>query len=193
MKQFWTTFQNQRKGTVVVVTPEGTPIVTVEAGKEAKICAHDPHFVFARFSRVTYLPNHRVAVDENKAWDKDSVWAGLHTIELLNKEKADQMIMIDGRWVTCLSGIPTLVSISAADPLIQHAGITWELTTRKYPRQDDPRYAEKVTKVERIKEPRSKKEMRAIAKEIAMAEEAALKKDLERRFPDLKASDSGQA
>ena len=184
--KLWTTFQNKRKGRVVITDPEGTAICTVEPGGTKRICSWDPFFLFARFSRVLYLPGGKVAVDEASDWKNPWAAEGRHTLELLNLTKPDQIIIIDGRPLTALCGIPTLVELSEDSPLIEFEKLTWKVVTRKFPCEDDPRYVEKVTRVEQIREPRGRKEMRAIRKEIQLVEEAKVKAAIDHRFPSVK-------
>ena len=181
--KYWCTFINKRHGKVIVTAPNGTAICVVEPGGEKRICSWDPKFLFARFSKVTYLPEGKVAVDENHDWKREAAWPGAHLIELLALTKPDQIINIDGEYQVALSGIPTLRPISTNDPLIETEKLTWKLVTRKFRREDDPRYVEKISRVEQVKEPRGRREMRAIRKAIQLAEEAKVKEALDHRFP----------
>lgn len=184
--KYWCTFQNKRKGKVIVTDKDGTAICTVLPGKKKGICSWDPSFLWARFDHVTYLPDGKVAVDFNSNWRSPWATEGLHTIELLNLTKPDQIIFIDGAPQTALCGIPTLVPISTNDPLIETERITWKLVTRKFASDADPRYVVKVTRVEQVKEPRGRREMRAIRKEILLVEEAKAHAAVDRRFPSIK-------
>jgi len=180
--EFWTTLINKRKGRLVVTTPDGTPIVVLAPGQQHRICAGDPKFLYSRFSRVTYLPGGKVEFNINSDWK--SPWTDQHVIELLNLTRPEQIISIDGNFYTALCGLPTLVPISVNDPLIETARVTWKLMTRKF--TDDGRYVQRVTRVEQVKEPRGRKEMRAIKKEILLVEEAKIAEAVDRRFPSLK-------
>jgi hypothetical protein len=186
MEKFWTKFQNKRHEKIIVTDPKGTAICTVPPGGERSICSWGPTFLFARFSKVTYLPDGKVVVDENHDWNREEAWPDAHLIELLNLTKPDQIINIDGEYQVALSGIPTLRPISVNDPLIETEKLTWKLVTRKFPREDDPRYVEKVTKVEQVKEPRGRREMRAIRKAILLVEEVKTREAVDKRFPSIK-------
>jgi hypothetical protein len=184
--KYWCTFINKRHAKVIVTTPEGTAICAVPPGEKKRICSWDAKFLWARFDHVTYLPDGKVEFDFNSDWKDPWASEGRHTIELLNLTKPNQIILIDGEPKVALCGIPTLVPISTNDSLIETARLIWKLVTRKFASDTDPRYAVKVTKVEQVKEPRGRREMRAIRKAIQLTEEAKVKEALDHRFPSMK-------
>jgi hypothetical protein len=178
MTMYPTTFVNKRSGRVRVYDG-GKMICVVEPGEEKTEISSSPHTVYARYSRITYMPGERVEVKPNKDWECPH--KGL-TIELVNIDGQDEeSFYINGDFATAYRGVPTIIPVDPHDPLARFSKIIWE----KKPVQFEARgtdYLMEIEKVVKTKVPRPDKEWAVIQTQLKAEAETEHLRDMARKF-----------
>jgi hypothetical protein len=180
-KRYKTTFVNKRSSRVVLMEFGRKMLAVVQAGETTSVESFSPYTCYARFKEITYLPNNKIEVAENKNWENP--FKSEHFIELRNDEGAEvEMIRVDGVYQEAFRGLPRILPVPLGDGLIFYKTIRWKKITEKTPKRNFPQYLETVEKIVLEKIPRPKQEIENIKAELESIARRQVADTLKRRI-----------
>lgn len=177
MQVYETAFQNKRS-TVVDVFEGGQLLTRIEPGETRHVESRSPKTSYARWSRITFK-NGKIDFDENSKWEWP--YPGMLMLEFLNVDGTGvEGLLVAGQVYQSEKGIPKLIPVD-------HRDTSWcfiEKVERKLVehkvREGD--YFVKKRVLEDVKVLRSKKEIKAIEKQLEDAAVEKAKREVQQQF-----------
>ena len=189
-KTYRTEFINKRSERVIVQEFRKHFLI-LGPGETLALEAWDPKTTYAPFSKVTYLPEGRVEVRRNGDWENP--YPDQWTIELVNTDGHDlELLQLEpgtGEFVVVYRGIPRVAPVSIISGEIFYRKIEWRFVKHKVRNPDNPDYLVTQIKLEKVKEVRSRRDLKKIRDTIAEAEKAKIDKAMDERFPAATAAE----
>jgi len=174
-----TEFKNKRKENVHVQENRRT-LCIVPPGESRFVESFDPRTTYARWFKLTFKDDDKISFDENHTWK----WPHGTSLclEALNIDGAPtESFPVAGEYYYCYKGIPRLVPVDIHDrKWVFIARLEWRLVEHRI---KDGDYYIKKSVLEMIKTPRSRKECRAIEKQLEDAAVEKARREVQARFP----------
>jgi len=174
-----TEFKNRRKGNIHI--HEGGKILCiVPPGESRFVESFDPRTTYARWYKLTFKDDDKIAFDENHTWKwpyGDSL-----CLEALNVDGVEtESFSVAGTFWWCYRGIPKLIPVDIHDREWAFiARLEWRLVEHK---EKDGDYFKTIKKLEMVKTERSKKEIKNIEKQLLDEAIEKTKREMAQRFP----------
>jgi hypothetical protein len=176
---FETRFVNKRDSAVRVFE-YGRELIRLQPGEARHVESRSPKTSWARWSVVKFSGDDKVSFDENKDWQWP--WPGQLKLEFVNLDgTATEGLLVAGQIYHSEKNIPRLIPISPRDTswcFIQK--IERRLVEHRV-REGDFIIKKKI--LEDVKTPRSRKECRAIEKQLEDAAVEKARQEIQRQFP----------
>jgi hypothetical protein len=131
-----TEFVNLRASRYPVIDQDHKLVMTLKGGETKFVETDNPLNIFARYSRVAYLPENKVVAEPNPDW-KSSL--GGWTIDIVNESAQDpeKLNVETGDWVLVPLGFTRTVRVPIISPLIRYERITLRTERRRMPARDN--------------------------------------------------------
>jgi hypothetical protein len=163
---FKTVIKNNRDTDAVLQDDRGGNWLRLPAGKQITLDSWSPKTMYAPFSKVVFEKNGKVTATRRFNF-KDPAESAPYSILLDNRDGGEQeVVQVDGEYVSAIKGLPRRVAISLIDPRVAYRAIVWKKKTIKEPHPANRSYLLTRQIVERVLVPRKAAELRAIRKEL---------------------------
>ena len=150
-----TEFVNLRASRYPVIDQDHKLIMDLKGGETKFVETDNPSNIFARYSKVTYLPEGKVGTEPNSEWKS---LLGGWTLDIVNESAQDpeKLNVESGDWVLIPRGFTRTVKVPIISPLIRYERITLRTEKRKMPARDNSAVSLEldVTVQDRIERPK---------------------------------------
>lgn len=186
---FETEFKNKRKENVHV-HESGKILCIVPPGESRFVESFDARTTYARWFKLTFKDDDKITFDENSAW-KWPYGTSL-CLEALNIDGVEtESFSVAGTFWWCYRGVPRFVPVDIHDREWAFiARLEWKFVEHK---ERDGDYFKTVKKLEMVKTQRSRKEIKAIEKQLLDEAITKTKREMAQRFPKSEQSEAVEA
>ncbi len=179
---FKTVIKNNRDGDVMLQDDRGGNWIPIPPGKEIVLCSWSSRTMYCPFSKIVFEKNGKTSVTKRFNFP-DPLSKAPYVLELDNRDGGPQeVVQINGEYVSAIRGIPRRVAIPLHDNLVVYKAIVWCKKTVKVPAPANKNYLITREIVEKVLVPRRKSEIVRIKRLMQAEAMAEAKRLAEERF-----------